>query len=129
MRPLSVERFAAISDVATDLTPVRATEAAARALRVSLQVLSVHGVDDIDNPFTLAAKGRAQAVIVLPSPMMFFHRTQFASQALSRRLAMIAPVREYVEAGGLMSYGPNIMAIFSACSRLRRQDPQRHQTR
>ena len=44
--------------------------------------------------------------------MMFFHRTQFASQALSRRLAMIAPVREYVDAGGLMSYGPNIMAIF-----------------
>jgi len=112
MRPLSVERFAAISDVAMDPTPVRATEAAARALRVSLQVLPVHGVDDIDNAFTLAAKGRAQAVIVLPSPMMFFHRTPFASQALSRRLAMIAPVREYVEAGGLMSYGPNIMAIF-----------------
>jgi putative ABC transport system substrate-binding protein len=48
--------------------------------------------------------------------MMFFHWTQIASLAASRRLPMIAPLREFAEAGGLMSYGPNIKEIFRRAS-------------
>ena len=62
--------------------------------------------EDIDPAFE-ALKGRAQALYVLTDPLLFANRVRINTLALGARLPTMHGVREYVEAGGLMSYGPN----------------------
>jgi putative ABC transport system substrate-binding protein len=52
-------------------------------------------------------KGRAQVLYVIPSPLIFANRTRISILAVAARLATMHLLREYVEAGGLMAYGPN----------------------
>ena len=52
-------------------------------------------------------KGQTDALYVLPVPLLFTNRVRINTLALSARLPTLHGVREYVEAGGLMSYGPN----------------------
>ncbi len=60
----------------------------------------------------MAARGRIEAVLVLTSPVIRRDRVRFASVALQSRLPTMLPFPENVEAGGLMSYGPNLTALF-----------------
>ena len=55
---------------------------------------------------------RADALYVATDPLMFTHRVQINTLALSARLPTIYGSREYVDAGGLVSYGPNWTDIF-----------------
>jgi len=57
-------------------------------------------------------KGRADALYVLPVPVLFANRARINTLALSARLPTLHGVREYVEAGGLMSYGPNWLSMW-----------------
>jgi putative tryptophan/tyrosine transport system substrate-binding protein len=79
-------------------------EAAARSLAVQLQILEVRGPEELDNAFAAMTKERAGAVLVLADPMTFFHRTRLADLAAKRRLPAMYGLRQYVDAGGLMSY-------------------------
>jgi putative ABC transport system substrate-binding protein len=67
---------------------------------------------DIETAFRAATKGRADAVLVLASPVVNSHRIQVAELAVKSRLPAIYNQAEYVEAGGLMSYGTNIADLF-----------------
>jgi putative ABC transport system substrate-binding protein len=58
----------------------------------------------------IAAKG--DALFVVGEPLTFVHRSQISALALAARLPTTYSTREYVEAGGLMSYGPNFPALF-----------------
>ena len=83
------------------------TELAAGALRLQLQYLDVRSPKDIETAFREAKKGRAEAVLVLAGPVFFSQRTQLAGLAVKSRLPAIYYATEFVEDGGLMTYGAN----------------------
>jgi putative ABC transport system substrate-binding protein len=84
-------------------------ELAAGALKVKLQYLDILGPKDIETAFRAASKGRAQAVLMLVSGTIANpQRTQIAELAVKSRLPVIHNRREFVEAGGLMTYGVNL---------------------
>jgi putative ABC transport system substrate-binding protein len=84
---------------------LREMEAAARAFGVQLQYLDVLAPKDIEPAFRAATKGRAQAILVLTSPVVVAQRTQVVDLAVKNRLPAIYYRRQFVEDGGLMSYG------------------------
>ncbi|HET8562653.1 MAG TPA: ABC transporter substrate-binding protein [Candidatus Binatia bacterium] len=84
---------------------LRETELAAEALGVQLQYLDVLDPNDSETAFRAATKGRADAVVVLGSPVLTSQRTQLVEIAVKSRLPAMYYRREYVEDGGLMSYG------------------------
>jgi putative ABC transport system substrate-binding protein len=87
-------------------------EAAARVLGVKLQLLTARDPDTIDNAFTAITKERAEALVVGTSPRFFQNRAHIVKQAAKHRLPSIYPHIEYVNAGGLMSYGANRADLF-----------------
>jgi len=84
---------------------------------------------DFESTFRVAMQARAEALFTLESASIFRARTQIAQLALKSRLPTSFAFREYVEAGGLMSYGTNFNDIVAARRRLCRQDPARSQAR
>jgi len=91
---------------------LKETELAAGAFTVQLQNLDVLSPKDIETAFRDASKGRAGAVLVLASPIIESHRTQIADLAAKNRLPAIYYAPEFVEAGGLMSYGTSFADLF-----------------
>jgi putative ABC transport system substrate-binding protein len=86
---------------------LREVELAAEALKLKVQYADVRGPKDIETAFRAASKGRAQALLVLASPILASHRTQILDAAVKSRLPAIYPQTEYTEAGGLVYYGAN----------------------
>ena len=83
-------------------------ELAARALKVKLQYLDVVSPKEIEIAFRAASKGRAEAAVALASGVFADHRTEIAELAIKSRMPVIYFRSEFVEDGGLMSYGTNI---------------------
>jgi putative tryptophan/tyrosine transport system substrate-binding protein len=69
--------------------------------------LNARDPKDFDSAFHAATKDRAGALIGLASPLFSAHRAQIVGLALKSRLPAIYPTRDFADAGGLMSYGPN----------------------
>jgi len=84
---------------------LKETELAARAFGLQFQFLDVPSIKDVETAFRAASKGSANAVLVLNSSIFASQRTQFANLAVGSRLPAMYYRREYVEDGGLMSYG------------------------
>ena len=80
-------------------------ELAAGALGVQVQPLDALGPKDIETAFRAATKARVDALVVLASPVLNDQRAKVANLALKSRLPAIYFRQEFVEAGGLMSYG------------------------
>ena len=80
----------------------------AGALRVTLQPLELRGLDDFEPAFSAIKKERANAFIALRNPLTASHRARIADFAAKSRLPAMYTDREFVDAGGLMSYGVNI---------------------
>jgi putative tryptophan/tyrosine transport system substrate-binding protein len=91
---------------------VKDIEAAARTLGMQLQLVPADGPDDIASAFSAMAKERADAFIVLPSPMLFGEHGRIVELAATSRLPGMYQAREFVDAGGLMSYGANLDDLF-----------------
>jgi putative ABC transport system substrate-binding protein len=87
---------------------VKETEVAARALRLQLQLVPAAGPDAFVSAFAAMAQEQAQAVIVMPSPMLFAEYRSIAGIAADSRLPAMGVAREFADLGGLMSYGPNL---------------------
>jgi len=87
-------------------------ELAAGAFKVQPQYLDILDPKNIETAFGTAAKERADAVLVLGSPVTYNQRTQIAELAVTSRLPVIHPNTEYVDAGGLVTYGPNYPDLF-----------------
>jgi putative ABC transport system substrate-binding protein len=87
-------------------------ELAAGTLKVKLQYLDVRGPKDIETAFREARKARADAVVVLASPILESARTQVADFAAKSRLPAIYHVPEFVEVGGLTSYGVSFIDLY-----------------
>jgi putative ABC transport system substrate-binding protein len=91
---------------------LRYVKLAAGAFGVQLQYLDVSGPKDIDVAFREARKSRADAVLVLPSPILESERTRVANLAARNRLPTIYPFPEFLEAGGLVTYGASISDLY-----------------
>jgi len=86
----------------------RETEGAARTLGIQLQSLEVRGPGELDRALEAATRQRAGALITVEDPLTVGHRTQIVDFAAKNRLPAMHGVREFVEAGGLMSYGAHL---------------------
>jgi putative ABC transport system substrate-binding protein len=84
------------------------TEAAARTLGLQVQSVEVRGPDDFEQALPATLSGRANTLFVVDDPLVFRERTLIAEFALRNRLPASAFYKEFVEAGGLMSLGPNL---------------------
>ena len=91
---------------------LKETELAAEALKVQLQDLDVLAPKDIETAFRASNKGRADAVLVLTSPVFLSQRTQTAELAVKSRLPAIYSWPENVEDGGLMTYSVSITDLY-----------------
>lgn len=93
--------------------PLQETQVAAAALGITLQLLEVGGANlDLDGAFGRATSGRADALIILPGPVLERHKKRVVDLAGMSRLPAIYATREFVEVGGLMSYGPDFVDLF-----------------
>jgi putative ABC transport system substrate-binding protein len=113
----TIPRLSRVAVFGTSTNPgnpqkLKEMELAAGALGVKLQLVDVPGFKDIEAAFQAAGKGGAAAVLwdVL-GPVGFSHRKEIAELALTSGLPVIYGRREYVAAGGLMSYGVSLVDL------------------
>jgi ABC-type uncharacterized transport system substrate-binding protein len=90
---------------------IREIELAAKAFGVKLQTLDVLDSKDIETGFRAASKGRAEALLTLAGGILSSQRAQIAELAVKNRLPAIYHQSLFVEAGGLMFYGVNILDL------------------
>ena len=102
-------RLAALVNVANPLhvPQWRETQAAAAQAAIALVPFELRSPDQLEEAFARFARERADALIVPPDVTFTTHRRRIANLALGARLPTIFFVRQSVEDGGLMSYGPN----------------------
>jgi ABC-type uncharacterized transport system substrate-binding protein len=96
----------------TDRDMLKGAEVAARALEVRLQIVEARRPADIDRAFSDMTRARAGALTALGSAMFNSERRRLVDLAAKNRLPAVYPLREFVDAGGLMSYGPNLADLF-----------------
>ena len=109
-----LSRVAVFGDSTTpgNAQSLKETELAAKSFKVQLQYLDILGPKDIESAFREASKGRADAVLVLGAPVLISQRKQIADLAVKNRLPAMYPSPEYVEDGGLMSYGVSVVDLY-----------------
>ncbi len=103
-----IQRVGVLWDSTTGSGQPAATKAAARGLGLDLQLLEVRTSDDIDIALNAEVRGGERALVVLASPLASAYSKQIADFALTHRLPAISPFWEFAQAGGLMSYGPDL---------------------
>jgi putative ABC transport system substrate-binding protein len=110
VRPLA--RVAVLGDPVLNAPQFRAAEVAARALTIQTQRLDLRGSKDIVPALEEAKKGRANAVLLLSSPLVFYHRMELGELTAKHRLPAVSMFAEFAQAGGLMAYGPSLREAF-----------------
>jgi putative ABC transport system substrate-binding protein len=88
------------------------TQAAARSLGLLLQSQDVRGAQDLEDAFARTAQARPEALLVLGDALISMHRQPIAAFAIQQHLPSVFSIREWVVAGGLMSYGPSQTDLF-----------------
>ena len=83
------------------------TKLAARQLGAELQPLDARGPKEIEQAFAVAADQRVDAVIVFDDPVLWSYRAQIVALAAARKIPAVYGYRDFVDQGGLMSYGPD----------------------
>jgi putative ABC transport system substrate-binding protein len=86
--------------------------ASAQALKLTVISMEARNRDEIEKVLSGSAKDHAQALLELPDPVIFINRQLIAEFTSKRRLPTMYSFSEYVEAGGLMSYGTNFPGLF-----------------
>src|SRR5262249_5865448 len=108
----SVGRVAVLSDSLT-VDQFKMLEAVNRPVGLELQPLNLENPPyDFDKVFRVATRSRVEAIFVLESASIFRGRTEIAQLALKRRLPTSFAFREYVEVGGLVSYGVSFSGMY-----------------
>jgi putative ABC transport system substrate-binding protein len=90
------------------LAALKAAEAPARTLGMTVLRFDAHGPGDLEGVFAAVTRARSDALALTGGPVLFNMRTQIAQLALRHRLPSISAITEDVEAGILMSYGANL---------------------
>ena len=93
-------------------SPSDELERAAQSLGLRLDLIEVRGPSDLEAAFKAAKRNKAGAVLLRASPIFYVHRTRVASLATDAKLPTVAFLQQFVEAGGLLSYGADIPNSF-----------------
>jgi putative ABC transport system substrate-binding protein len=109
----SLRRLAILANIDNPVavSDMRDVEAAASILGLSVFTLKIRRSEDIASAFD-ALKGRADALYVSTDPLILTNRIRINTSALGVRVPAMYGAREYVEVGGLMSYGANYPVLF-----------------
>ena len=91
---------------------LKEAEVAARALGVQLQLVEARGPADFDRAFSEMTRARAGALTVLGSAVFFAERRRLVDLAAKHRLPAVYTSKDFVDAGGLMAFGPNLADSF-----------------
>jgi len=83
---------------------LKGVEAADQSLAVQLQVLAVHRSEEFDSAFAAMSRKRTEALLILADPLFAFHRKRVADLSAKHRLPAMYGTRQFVDAGGLMSF-------------------------
>lgn len=102
----NLKRVTALWDPSPGDTHVRAITQICKSFGIELQVIEVRTPDEIDNVSTTLAK-QTQAVVVLPSPMLYSENARLVRLATKHRLPFTSMFPPFADAGGLLGYGPN----------------------
>jgi putative ABC transport system substrate-binding protein len=108
----SIRQVVALREAVGDSGPVQATEAAARALGLKLEVMQVREADELPSAFAAMPSGRNTALCVIQGPLFTSQLRRLVELAAARSLPAMYPDSRYVEAGGLLSYGPNVRELY-----------------
>ena len=87
-------------------------QAAAKALGLQIEILQARSSSDIDSVFSTISKKNVRAMLVLSDPMLNANRQRISDAVMKNRVPAIYEFKEFVEAGGLMSYGTDILAVY-----------------
>jgi putative ABC transport system substrate-binding protein len=124
---LSGKRLELLKEVTPKISPVavlwiptargnklqmKEAKAAAHSLGLELQPAGVEAPNDFESAFSAITKMASNSLVVLNSPVFASHRARIAQLATKSRLPAIYATSGYVDAGGLMSYGPNLADIY-----------------
>jgi putative ABC transport system substrate-binding protein len=96
----------------TEKDMLKGAEVAARALGVRVQFVEARGPAEFDGAFSEMTRARAGALTVLGTPMFITGRRRLVDLAAKNRLPTVFSGRDWVDAGGLMAYGPNVPDLF-----------------
>jgi putative ABC transport system substrate-binding protein len=96
----------------TDKDMLKGAKGAARALGVRVQFVEARSPADFDRAFSDVTRAHAGALTILPSPMFVTERRRLVDLAARNRLPAVYGLREFVDAGGLMSYGSNTADVY-----------------
>ncbi len=112
-----VPRIARVGVVINPVNPVyrlvlRASEAPARALGLQLEVVGVQGAEDFERAFRAAIKGHVDGLVILRDPVLITNQARLLALAATARLPAMYGMREFVDSGGLMSYGPSLVEMY-----------------
>jgi len=107
-----LSRVAVLWDPTTGVSQVSIAEDAARSLNMKLQVFEVRGGDDVVPAVRAARREGAQALNVFASPILASLFREIIDAAAEVKLPAIYQWKEHVEAGGLISYGPNLASMW-----------------
>ena len=91
---------------------VRDIQTTAQALGVQLQTMEVRGPDEFEGAFAAMTREHAEALLVLGDPLTLTYRIRIVDLVAKSRLPAMYDLREFVEAGGLMAYGPSLPDLF-----------------
>jgi len=100
-------RVAVLGDPDINATQIRELERVARSLVMQIRAVDVKKATDLHGAFDTAKNWRAEALIVLSNPLMLAYRARIGDLAEKAGLPTIYLYRAYVDAGGLISYGPD----------------------
>ena len=108
-----LRRLAIIGNVDYPATvhEIAEVRAAARTLGLDVDVLEIRRAEDIAGTFP-ALKSGSQALYVCADPLVNANHARINTLALGARLPTIHPIRDFLEAGGFMSYGPSAVHLF-----------------
>jgi len=106
-------RVAVLREAVGDVGPLTATEATARTLGITLDILQVRESDELPSAFPAMAAAHVGALQVLPGSLFVSQLRRIVELAATARVPAIYPDDRFVKAGGLMSYGTNVAELYA----------------
>jgi putative ABC transport system substrate-binding protein len=95
-----------------DQAELRASQAVAKALGLTLEYFAVRGVPDLEHAFAAIPRSRSEAVVVFPDAFTLRSRERIARFGVGHRIPVVSGWAPFAESGCLMAYGPNLRASF-----------------
>ncbi len=108
----SLTRVAVLREAVGDATPLEAVQRRARGLGIAVQVFQIRDSDELSSAFAAMGEARVGALEILPGSMFVSQLRRLVDLTASARIPTIFADERFVQAGGLMSYGPDVLDLY-----------------